>query len=694
MMQDDIIRLIVIEESANDAEVILNSLRKARFPIRPKHVEDEEDLQDALTEHEWDLLISVPQVGEFTVAEACDIINNSRQDIPIIGLVEQINDKLMGELFQAGVTRVIPSKNDTCLREAVSRELENLAERRKRKHLEQLYKETQRHNKMLLETSRDAIAYVHDGMHIYANPSYCEMFGYRNMDELEGLPIMDLVALDDQAKFKEFMREFMTDEKEEEKQIDLDGLKSNNKRFKLKMEFSQAIYDSERCVQVIIRDQSQNQELEQKLKEASRRDQLTGLFNRQYFLTLLEKALAKAMETNTRSVLLYIALDNFISLRDTLGIGGSDPVIKNIGKVLQKNVDSGYLARFGDNVFTLLIMDKDVKFASELATKLCKTVEDSVTDVGNQSIITTCSIGIAILLAASGSPQDVLSDAHTACKVAQKSGGSTHEVYKAVVKGGEQGGMKIADIAKMIETAKEENRLSLRFQPIVSLHGDTQAIYEVLLRMVDAEGQAVPTGKLFTAAEQAGLSTALDKWVLEEAAKLLQEQKKQGQETHFFLKLSDQAVKDETIPLFIRKLLKTMQLPGDSFIIEISESMAISQIKLAKAFITTLKNFNCKSALEHFGTGLNSATTLKHVPIDFVKVDSSFSKDLSSNEESQQTVKDIVKLAHELNISVIAEAVEDANSLTVLWQCEVDFAQGHYIQEPLEDLAYDFSDEE
>jgi diguanylate cyclase (GGDEF)-like protein/PAS domain S-box-containing protein len=696
MIQDDIIRLIVIEESANDAEIILNSLRKARYPIRPRHVEDDEDLQKALTEHEWDLVISVPQVGDFTCAQVCEMISSSKQDIPIIVLVDKPDGKNMSALLSAGAKQVIPSSNDGCLQIVVGRELENLFERRRRKHLEQLYKESQKHNKMLLESSRDAIAYVHDGMHIYANPSYLKMFDYKNMEDIEGLPIMDLVSLEDQVKFKEFMREFMTDDKEEERQMDLEGLKAGKKRFKLKMEVSHAIYDSERCIQVIIRDQSQSQELELKLKEVSRRDQLTGLFNRQYFIELLEKSLAKAMETHTRSVLFYIELDNFESIRDNFGLGGADPIIQNVGKILHKLSQGGTLARFGENIFVLLLPDKDGKkyaIASELAQKMCKAIEASVTEIGNQSMVTTCSIGIAQVLASATSPQDILTDAHTACGQASKKGGNTYEIYKAVVKS-EQGGMRTSDIAKLIETAIEEKRLSLRYQPIVSLHGDNQEIYEVFLRMVDANGQPVPTGELFSTAEKANLSINLDKWVLEQSIKSLVEQEKKGHKTHLFIKLSDQAIRDENVLLFIRKLLKSTQIPGERIVIELSESTAISQIKLAKTFITQLKSFDCKSALEHFGTGLNSATTLKHLPVDYVKIDSSFSKGLSTNTENQTAVQDIVKLAHDSNKLIIAEAVEDANSLTILWQSEVDFAQGHYIQEPMEEMEFDFSDEE
>ena len=198
MIQNDIIRLIVIEESANDAEVILNRLRKARFPIRPKHIEDDEDLQEALSQQEWDLIITVPKVGdpeiyELTASTVCEIVKTAKQDIPIIVITDELDGKVIAEALTAGAKQVVPDSPETCLQTVVGLELENLAERRKRRQLEQLYKEGQKHNKMLLETSRDAIAYVHDGMHIHANPSYLDMFGYKKLEDMEGVPIMDLV---------------------------------------------------------------------------------------------------------------------------------------------------------------------------------------------------------------------------------------------------------------------------------------------------------------------------------------------------------------------------------------------------------------------------------------------------------------------------------------------------------------------
>lgn len=696
MIQANIIRLIVVEESANDAELILNALRKARFPIRPRHVEDAEDFQKALSEQEWDLVISVPFVGDFTVKDVAELIKNSKQDIPLVVLTRKFNPESLVELLSSGARQVLPAENDACLQIAVKRELQDLEYRQALRRVEQLYRQSQQHNKILLETSRDAISYVHDGMHIHANPAYLEMFGYQSFDELEGTPVMDLVAAEHHSKFKEFMREYMTDENQQDRDIELIGIrtvKGKKAKFKLKMEVSQALYDNERCIQIVIRDQSDNsKELEKKLKEMSKLDQVTGLYNSQYFLQLLEKALAKVIESHTRSLVLYVQLDNFNQVRDQIGIASCDPILANIAKNLKAAAEDTVIARFGEHAFTLLLHDTDIANAQDFAEKLRRTVENCVTEVDEKSIVLTCSVGIAHVLASAGTPQSVLSDAHAACKLAEQQGGNRVEVYKAIVKS-TSGEDALKDVTKLIETAEEENRLSLVYQPIVSLRGEVEEIYEVFLRMVDTAGTRVPAATLFAAAEKANLTIKLDKWVLKEAAHLCVKRQKEGHKTHFFIKLSDQVVKDETIVLYINKLLRSSQLAGEHFTIEISEATAISQVKYAKAFVMQLKKMGCRTALEHFGTSLNSETILKHLPVDFVKIDSSYAKGLSSNAEHQNAVKKIVEIAHSYEKKTIAEAVEDANSLTVLWQCEVDYAQGHYIQEPLDTLDYAFDGE-
>ena len=259
-----------------------------------------------------------------------------------------------------------------------------------------------------------------------------------------------------------------------------------------------------------------------------------------------------------------------------------------------------------------------------------------------------------------------------------------------MIKNDSRGEINRSNIAKLIETAVEENRLSLRYQPIISLRGGSQERYEVFLQMVDQDGQEVPSIDLFQVAENTHLSVHLDQWVLQQTINTLKKEKAQAHQIYFFIKLSNQAIKDERLLHYIEKQVKSNQLAGEQLIFEISESIAIDQINLAQTFIDHLKTFRCCSALEHFGTSLNFEVILKHLPVDYVKIDASYSKGLLSDPEDQQRLQDIVRIVHELEKQTITVSVEDAHCLAILWSSDVDFAQGNYIQEPLPELEFNF----
>jgi diguanylate cyclase (GGDEF)-like protein/PAS domain S-box-containing protein len=701
MREQKNIRLIVIEKSAAHAELIYRRLRKARYYLpRPRSVTNNRELKDALSKQEWDLIISVSQVGDFSAIQVCKTVSSSQKDVPVIVLFEepecQNNEECEGigdffkdtvELLKAGAAQVIPKTNDDYLYIIVSRVLRNLEKRRQSLQLEKLYTESQEQNKMLLESSREAIAYVvHDGLHLYANPSYLKMFAYDDFEELEMYPIMDLVSDDDYDKFHSFWRSLKGNNASQK--IKLEGVKSNQELFKMTMEVRNATYDGEDCIRIIVRDQSQNEQW--KIL-----DSITGLFNSQHFTKLVNDALVKVRETQIRSVLFYIELDDFDSVKDRIGVASFDPVIKKISKVIKSiyKEKEAAIARFSESVFTLLIEDKDGdKYAGaiEFGKTICKAVEDYVIELENTQFFLTCSIGIAQVFASTPTAAEVLNDASEACQKAMKEGGNRVELYKPVITN-KTGGVKNAEIAQLIETAAEENRLSLRYQPVVSLHGETLELYEVLLRMVDSEGKFLPSSEIFEVAEDSDLSLLLDKWIIKTAINTLQAQEKNGYQTHFFIKLSKQVVKTEEILFFIRECIKSTNVPAERLIFEIKADVAIEQVTMTQKFIKLLHTFKCKTALEKFKTGNNYETILKHLPVDYVKIDASYSQDLSDNEENQQAMEEIISLAHELKILTVSVAIEDADSLASLWSYEADFAQGYIIQEPLEVLEFDFS---
>ncbi len=693
MEKEKVLRLLIIEDSLNDAEAIASLLRNSGHAIRPVSIEDEEQLIEAVRTQTPELIMCAADSEEPSLSQVGEAVSDNGKDIPVIAVAEECDPELRIRAMQSGALDLVAKDSPDHVRLVVDRELRNLDARRQLRLSEKSMRETEKRCHALLDSSRDAITYVHDGMHIYANPVYLEMFGFDSLEEIEGVPILDMVAPDDHGKFKEFLRTYSKGE-EDTQELDVRGLRNGHDVFNAKMEFSPAGIDGEPCTQIIIRDQANNQELEQKLKFLSKQDLLTGLYNRQYFLEELEQEIGSAATGDNTCAVLYIEADNFKGIKENVGIAGSDLVLSDIAGLLREHLDEkAVAARFSDHTFTVLLPDAPSETARSVARNICAAVENHISDVSGTSVTITCSIGVTMIGETSVNAQEILSRADLACEMAQKRGGNAAHLHNPVE---DQAASKERDQewVQMIREALDADRLSLVYQPIASLHGDAGEKYETLVRMNDADGHEVPPSRFIPVAEQSDLIAAVDRWVIGRAIAVLADRRGAGHDTVLFVKVSGKSLADETLLPWISERLKRARLQGDSLVFELSEANAVAHLKDAKAFVAGLRELHCDFCLEHFGNGVNSFQLLKHLPASYLKIDGSLMHNLASNQASQNIVKSITEMAHAKGKITIAEFVEDANSLAVLWQTGVNYIQGHFLQEPNAAMNYDFEGEE
>ena len=229
------------------------------------------------------------------------------------------------------------------------------------------------------------------------------------------------------------------------------------------------------------------------------------------------------------------------------------------------------------------------------------------------------------------------------------------------------------------------------FQPVISLHGDTDERYEVFVRLLDDDGKIVMPNDFLPAAERTGMSLAIDRWVLLNTITTLTKRWKDGKRTLFFVKLTAVSLKDSQLMNWLKEQLKKFNVPKDSLIFEVKESTAVTSLKHTAELARQLRELNCSFALDDFGTGSNPFQLLKHIPADYLKLERSFMENLSTSTENQDTVKKITESAMEMNKLTIAQCVEDATSLSVLWGMGINFIQGNFLQEPSPNLDYDFT---
>jgi len=677
------IRLLILEDSQNEAERLVSLFRNAGRATRVHRITSSDNLAEAL-QQSWDLLICAPSSEHLDPSEAISAIRRQAKDIPAIQLVANNDSESITEALMLGAQDALPQGDDERLILVANRELANLEERRARRAAEVALREAEKRCQLLLESSVDAITYVHDGMHIYANRAYLKLFDYEDAEELEGMPMIDLIASEDQAAFKDFLKNYASGEGNAE--LSCGGVKPNGQRFQARMNFSPATYDGEPCIQVVIRAESDNAELEEKLREISSQDLVTGLLNRARFLELMDGAAQRAVNDGQIASLAYIRLDRYNEKVGEVGLAGIDLLLTDLANLLRSHFgDDSQLARFGDDVFTVLLPGVAPQQCQDSLSSLLKKVEGHLFDVSGRTVQATLSIGVAGLSEQTSKAQEVVDRAH---RCADELEGNAIKIYNPADE--LAAAANRGSLVAMVQQALENNGFRLLFQPIISLRGDSDEHYEVLLRLLDPKGQEVPAADFLSAAKGAGLAEKIDRWVILNSIKLLAEHRSKGHNTRLFVHLSASSLQDQTLLPWLSVALKAARLPSDSLVFQIGEADAVAYLKQVKSLTQGLAELHCKVALGQFGCALNPFNTLKHLQVDFVKVDGSFSQDLS-NAENQEALKTLLASLHAQAKLTIVPFVESASVLATLWQAGVNYIQGHYLQGPSQSMDYDFS---
>lgn len=692
MSKETSVNMIVIDDSFNNEEKLVSTIRSLGTTARSVRVEDDEDLEEALKKITPDLLIYSNGMELIDLPTTIKILTDHKliNTTSVLTACREGHDNDLNVAMTQGANDQIDLNNETHLKNILLRELSQITNNKRLAKIEVAYLESKKRIESLMDSSRDAIAYIHEGMHIYSNQSYLELFGFEENEDLEGTPILDMVSSDDQNNFKKFLRDYgkkTTIESFESGMKNADGTEFNGK-----IEFSPASIDGEPCIQIVIRNELDQKELEKQINLLSQRDQVTGLYNRQFFIDSLEKTISKAKKDKAESALLYLSLDNFHDMKSKLGVIGSDQLLIDIAELLKKTCDTNdVLARFDGHHFTIIHENSNREGAEICGNKLREAIEQFNTDVNGTKTNTTCTIGISLIESESPESSEILLRAEKAAEESQISGPNKVSVY--VPKEGELTQKEVdSKVSSNLLAALKNDMFVLNYQPVISLHGDIEERYEVYVRMKDKKGAIIMPDDFIPAAERSGLMPLVDRWVIGNALNVLIAQKKANKDTKFFIKLSEASLRDEKLLPWLEQKIHAANINKNAIIFEIKESTAVTNLKQSKALGEGLAALDCGFALDDFGTGMNPFQLLKHIPVDYLKIESSFMDKLSTNTQNQETVKNITETATKMGKLTIAQCIHDASSLSVLWGMGVNFIQGNFLQEPMAELNYDFSE--
>ena len=457
---------------------------------------------------------------------------------------------------------------------------------------------------------------------------------------------------------------------------------------------------------VAFRDISERRSLEE-LRWQATHDPLTELVNRRSFEEILEDELHRIKRSNETSALLYIDLDRFKFVNDTAGHAAGDSVLIEAARKLRSRLrESDILSRIGGDEFTALLRNIDTENIFYVANSFREVLSQSAFVHNSKKFRINGSVGVAIISPATQSIEEAMENANIACHMAKRKGRNQTYVYVP------DSDAKTADTfetgwSARLREALKNNQFLLCFQPIVKLANididnlpddaekmwdylqepfSKNPFYETLIRLRGPDNEIIPPNAFLSSAERFDLMQEIDLWVISSVIKRIINDEQSNARTTYSVNLSSRTLEDENILQLLKSLLSSINL-GDSYLIfEVTETSAITNIDAAQHFITELKKLGCKFALDDFGTGFSSFSYLKHLPVDFIKIDGQFVQNMHKDTIDSTMVTSMNDIAHSLGMRTIAEYVENVETIRLLSQSGVDYIQGNIVSTPICDL--------
>ena len=436
---------------------------------------------------------------------------------------------------------------------------------------------------------------------------------------------------------------------------------------------------------VVFHDVSELRGLTRKMSYQATHDPLTGLVNRREFERCLDEAMDTAHAEEAVHMLFYMDLDRFKAVNDSCGHQAGDNLLREIANLIKEQVrDSDFVGRLGGDEFGALLIGCPIEKARQIAADICNAVADYRFVWKDKIFNIGISVGLVEISHVSGSLQDVISAADSACYVAKQEGRGRVHIYSAR---DESIARERGDIQwlRQLQTALHEDRFELALQPIIAMSGSGEKgpAVEVLIRLPDDRGRTVDTAEFLRPAERYQLMPQIDRWVVQAALNAISAGEiKLANQRSCAINLSGQTLGDESFLSFVVETLDRSGVAPASICFEVTETAILSNVQHAQRFIEVLHGIGCEFSLDDFGSGLGSFASLKHLPIDYLKIDGSYTKNLLSDQVNREMVSAMIKLARTMQFRIVAEQVEQQEDFDWLRDSGVDFAQGNFIEAP------------
>ncbi len=682
---------IVIFARTQDFVAAVNStLRNAGLAAHCLWVRETKDLGDALTANPTALLIAFVGPDASEQLSVLRIRDQSSKDTPAILVRERIDEEIIATAMQQGARDVVTLGSRARLQAVVEREVRAFRTARELASSRASARQSQEQVRSIMSGATDAFAFAQEGIVVDANPAWLHLFGHKNADTALGHPLMDSLQTQAHPAFKTALSQCL--QGKQGIQVRAQAVVPNQTNATFDFSLARVEHEGEPAVRVAIVLKRNDDRLLESASQPTPQsaptptspkvvsppmDATTGLLPRRYFLEELHTHIARPLKSGMRQIV-CIQIDTLSQIVDQLGPIAIDDFLSQFAAVVRDNLKPGDLAgSFGDGIIVAMLERPTTRDTEAWGKGLLARVASHVFHVADRSMICTCSLGVGMVDLRARDATQPLVDAQQACREAQSlSGNQLHVIDRSDADTKLQANDAIW--IRMIKAALMDNRFKLMQQPIASLIGGERGMYDVLVRMVDEQGDDVLPSEFMAVAERNDLMKSIDRWVLTAAMAFCGSRPVE----RLFVRLSGASVRDRSLMQWLTIQLKSTRLDPSRLALQVSEQTAADYLADTVALSTAVREAGFKFALEHFGSGRESTRLLAHLTADYLKIDGTLMQNLAVDTAVQQRVKELVDSARARKIATIAERVEDANTMTVLWQLGVEYIQGYFVNEP------------
>ncbi len=672
------ISIAVLTEVQDDVETINRTLRDAGLAAHCHWISTPNRLADTLSAENVELLILLCDHYKDSIRQVIKQKDRYNPEVPVIATQETADEASIQKAMQAGACDLVSISLKTRLQSVVSRELRALRVERALNSTLQSATEYKRQLNDHMNSSSSSIALVQEGIFTNVNDAWMAQFKVKDKDELIGMPVMDTFDPESQAALKGALIATIEDKWQADEKLIVKSRSNRAEDEEIHLEFRKFDLDDGPLVQIRIAPQLTVAEEPTKLvHKALQRDPTTLFFHRAQFIERITKHLRKKPAQGTHC-LVYIKPDDFGKAIEKVGILRSEEILAQLAEEIRKRLHPRDVAgRFEGTSIMVLLERGSARDAQAWGKQFCDFISKFTFEVDDTSTHLTCTVGACAVNEVFNSLEDFIAATVSAHEVGKQAGGNTSFLDESAEEDTKQREFD-AIWVKHLKAALMDDRFRLAQLPIAGLRSDTVKMYDLLVRMIDEQGNSVLPSEFLPAAERNNMMKNIDRWMLQSAVDFCNK----GSADRVFVRLSRQSITDSTTASWMEQKLDAEGFDCSRLVVQIPERDAAKHIKQTRALVEHARKLGIGFALEHYGINQERFQILDILKPDYIKLDGELMHTLMTDASMQGAVSKIVKAAQERKIKTIAERVENANAMAVLFQLGLDFMQGHYVHEP------------